>query len=83
VALCSSFDILALCSANLLFEQYFPEIACGYYQQSSMNHNNNKDAILSTSSQSAPSAVTPVSNKRPLTDNLTDLRFVFYYFKTH
>ena len=24
VALCSSFDILALCSANLLFEQYFP-----------------------------------------------------------
>jgi hypothetical protein len=39
----------------------------------SMNQNNNKDEIVSTSSQSTPSTVTPVSNKRPLTDSLTDL----------
>ena len=38
-----------------------------------MNQNNNKDEIVSTSSQPVPSIVTPVSNKRPLTDNLTDL----------
>ena len=38
-----------------------------------MNQNNNKDEIVSTRSQPAPSIVTPVSNKRPLTDNLTDL----------
>ena len=38
-----------------------------------MNQNNNKDEIVSTSSQSVPSIVTPVSNKRPLTDNQTDL----------
>ena len=38
-----------------------------------MNQNNNKDEIVSTSSQPAPSIVAPVSNKRPLTDNLTDL----------
>ena len=40
---------------------------------SRFNQNNNKDGILSTSSQPAPSTVTPVSNKRPLTDSLTDL----------
>ena len=39
----------------------------------SMNQNNNKDEILSTSSQPAPSSVAPISNKRPLTDSLTDL----------
>jgi hypothetical protein len=39
----------------------------------SMNQNNNKDEIVSTSSQPAPSTVTPISNKRPLTDSLTDL----------
>ena len=39
----------------------------------SMNQNNNKDEIVSTSSQSDPSTVTPVSNKRPLIDSLTDL----------
>ena len=38
-----------------------------------MNQNNNKDEILSTSSQPAPSTVTPISNKRPFTDSLTDL----------
>ena len=38
-----------------------------------MNQNNNKDEILSTSSQPSPSTVTHVSNKRPLTDSLTDL----------
>lgn len=39
----------------------------------SMNQNNNKDEIVSTSSQPSPSTVTSVSNKRPLTDSLTDL----------
>ena len=39
----------------------------------SMNQNNNKDEIVSTRSQPSPSTVTPVSNKRPLTDSLTDL----------
>ena len=38
-----------------------------------MNQNNNTDEIVSTSSQPSPSTVTPVSNKRPLTDSLTDL----------
>ena len=40
----------------------------------SMNQNNNKDEILSTSSQPAFSTATPVSNKRPLTDSPTDLQ---------
>jgi hypothetical protein len=39
----------------------------------SMNQNNNKDEIVSRSSKPAPSTVTPVSYKRPLTDSLTDL----------
>ena len=39
----------------------------------SMNQNNNKDEMLSSSSQPSPSTLTPVSNKRPLTDTLTDL----------
>ena len=39
----------------------------------SINQNNNKDGIVSTSSQPAPSTVTPISNKRPITDSLTDL----------
>ena len=39
----------------------------------SMNQNNNKDEIVSTRSQPSPSTVTPVPNKRPLTDSLTDL----------
>ena len=38
-----------------------------------MAQNNNKDEILSTSSQPSPPTVTSVSNKRPLTDSLTDL----------
>ena len=38
-----------------------------------MNQNNNKDDLVSTSSHPSPSTVTPVSNKRPLTDSLTDL----------
>jgi hypothetical protein len=40
-----------------------------------MNQNNTKEEILSTSSQpsSTVTTVTPVSNKRPLTDSLTDL----------
>ena len=39
----------------------------------SMNQNNNKDEILSTSSQPTPSTATPVSNKMPLPDSPTDL----------
>jgi hypothetical protein len=39
----------------------------------SINQNNNKDEIVSTSSQPAPSTVTPISNNRPLTNSLTDL----------
>jgi hypothetical protein len=39
----------------------------------SMNQSNNKDDIVSTSSQPFPSTVTPISNKRPHTDSLTDL----------
>ena len=39
----------------------------------SMNQNNNKDEIVSISSQPSPSTVTPISNKRPHTDILTDL----------
>ena len=39
----------------------------------SMNQNNNKDEIVSISSQPAPSTVTPISNKRPFPDSLTDL----------
>ena len=38
-----------------------------------MNQNNNKDEIVSTISQPSPSTVTPISNKRPLADSLTDL----------
>jgi hypothetical protein len=38
-----------------------------------MNQNKSKDEIVSTSSQPSPSTVTSVSNKRPLTDTLTDL----------
>ena len=38
-----------------------------------MNQNNSKDEIVSTSFQPSPSTVTPVPNKRPLTDSLTDL----------
>ena len=39
----------------------------------SMNENNNKDEIVSTSSQHTHSTGTPVSNKRPLPDSPTDL----------